>query len=104
MSDRVKIYRTRNINERRFTYWINEDFINDAEAITGEKRESIFQKADSILINKSSPYYDKAIKNSKEHDEFKTGMHQSLTPKKEQPTVIGTTRMLVYSNDEKSSS
>ena len=94
----VKVFRTMNRGENTYHYWINEDFIKEAEKITYDKRENIFKEVDTLLIDKNSSLYKEALASSMEHAEYMKGVHSSQIPK-EKPTEVMTMRVLEYQGD-----
>jgi len=89
------IFRTMNKGTDKYNYWLNEDFIREAEKITYDVRENIFQEVDTLLVDKDSLIYKEALANSKEHAEYMLGTHSSFIPK-EKSIVVTTMRVLEH--------
>jgi len=95
MTNRITVFRTLNRGADKYNYWLNEDFIKEAEKITYDVRENIFQEVDNLLVNKDSSIYKEALANSQEHAEYMRGTHSSFIPK-EQPIEVTTIRVLEH--------
>ena len=92
----VTIWRTMLLDNDFYNYWLNDAFIKEAENITYDTRDCIFKECGTLAVERHSSLHQQAIINSREHDEYMRGTHQSIVPK-EQPKEVTMIRVLVNS-------